>query len=297
MNAVLYTVTCLIWGSTWYAIKLQEGVVPPIWSVAYRFGLAACLLLAICLALKRPLRFTPRQHLVMALQGLTLFCICYALFYYSEKHLVSSVVALIAANISLMNIINSRILLGNRSSLHTIIGSIVGLIGLTMVLWAEIMELATNNTAIQTLVFSVGIALIATYSASLGNIISARSQQQQLPVLQSNFFSMLYGSMFLVIIAFALQQPLRFDTSWTYVSSLLYLAIFGSVIAFQSYLSLLGRIGPARSAYVLVITPMIALLISTHFEGFSWHLYNVLGAILIAGGNILTMKKPAKSQS
>lgn len=286
--------TCLIWGSTWYAIKMQEGIVPPVWSVAYRFCIASFLLLCICLLLKRSLRFTRQQHLTMALQGLALFCINYILMYYSEKYLISGMTALVAANIAMMNIFNSRLLLGSRSSLHTILGSSFGLAGLVMVLWTEIVGLAANHANMWTVALGVGLALGGTYSASLGNIISAHNQKQHLPILQSNFFSMLYGSIFLILIALISQQPLLFDDSWSYTSSLFYLAIFGSVIAFQSYLSLLGRIGSARAGYVFIITPVVALLISTYFEGFTWHLYNVLGLILIVSGNMLTMKKSVK---
>lgn len=295
MNLLLYLITCLIWGSTWYGIKLQTGIVPPIWSATYRFGLAALILFFICIILKRSLRFNLRQHSAMALQGFTLFSISYFLFYTSEEYLVSGVVALIAATAAIMNIFNGRIFLGNQCGIRTIFGSLLGLAGLVLVLWTEVVEIINPQDTESHALLGVLLAIIGTYTASLGNIISAHNQKQQLPVLESNFFSMAYATIFLILLALILHQPIAFNFTASYILSLLYLAILGSVIAFQAYLLLLGRIGPERSAYVFVITPIIALLISTYFEGFHWTADKIIGIGLVIVGNILILTRNKKN--
>lgn len=289
MNTLLYLIPSLIWGTTWYAIKLQTfGSVPLIWSVAYRFAIATAILFFICLFSAGSLRFNRKQHASMALQGLALFCLNYIFLYYSEQYLVSGIVGLIGAIAAIMNIINSRIFLGSKNSLRTFLASTLGLVGLVMVLWTEIIDLTHQHMQMPAIILGITLALAGTYCASMGNILSAYNQKKQhLPVLQSNFFSMVYGTLFITLTALMMRQPIKFDFSGTYTLSLLYLAILGTVITFQTYLTLVGRIGPARAAYVFVITPVIALLISTYFEGFVWGWYKILGVVLILIGNVL----------
>jgi drug/metabolite transporter (DMT)-like permease len=135
------------------------------------------------------------------------------------------------------------------------------------------------------------LALIATISASLGNVVSARNQRAELPVIQTNAYGMLYGAGFMLLFAVFRGTSLQFDTSPGYILSLLYLAVFGSVIAFGAYLTLLGSIGLDRAAYVTVLFPVIALLLSTFFEDLSWGIFQLAGVLLILLGNAVVVTK------
>jgi drug/metabolite transporter (DMT)-like permease len=193
----------------------------------------------------------------------------------------------------MINIINSRIIFKAPIKLSVMLSAIIGISGLAIVFISQMSSIyphhAINHT--QQLIGLI-LCVIATFSASLGNMASAYNQQQKLPIVQSNAYGMLYGTLFTIIIAvLAGQKP---TMSWTlpYISSLFYLAIFGSIITFGSYLKLLGQIGPGRAAYIFVIKPVIALIISSFFEGFQWHIITVIGIILILLGNILALYKP-----
>src|SRR3990170_7612690 len=94
-SALFYTVTCLIWGSTWLVITFQLGVVAAEASIVYRFALAALLLMLYALARRLPMRFTPRQHAFIALQGTFLFSLNYILVYLAEQNLTSGLVAIV----------------------------------------------------------------------------------------------------------------------------------------------------------------------------------------------------------
>ncbi|MES9887511.1 MAG: EamA family transporter, partial [Candidatus Sedimenticola sp. 6PFRAG1] len=131
------------------------------------------------------------------------------------------------------------------------------------------------------------LSLLGTYFASLGNVISARNQEQGIPVVQSNAYGMAYGAAVMFLAALVQGLPLSFDLSIGYTSSLLYLALFGSVFAFGSYLTLVGRIGPEKAAYATVLFPLVALLISTLFEDYEWTLVAAFGVILVVAGNVL----------
>lgn len=238
-NATLYLITVLIWGSTWLAIKFQLGVVAPELSIAYRFALAASILIMFSLVRRLPLRFDIKSHGFFVLQGLLLFSLNYILVYLAEGYLTSGLVAIIFSLIIIFNVIFGAIFLGNPIRTRVMIGAVFGLAGLAFVFWPELSSFSLSSLQLLGLI----MAFIATISASLGNVVSARNQRHELPVLQTNAYGMLYGALFMLILAFFRGAQLEFDTSPGYIVSLIYLAVFGSVIAFGSYLTLLGRIG------------------------------------------------------
>jgi drug/metabolite transporter (DMT)-like permease len=272
------------------AIKFQLGVVSPELSIAYRFGLAASILIVFSLIRRLPLRFDLRTHGFFALQGLLLFSLNYILVYFAEGHLTSGLVAIIFSVIIITNVIFGAIFLHNPVRTRVVIGAMFGLTGLAFVFWPEISTFSLSSQK----VLGVVLVFISTISASLGNVVSARNQRNELPVIQTNAFGMLYGAVFMFLLAVLRGAQLEFDTSASYIISLLYLAIFGSVIAFGSYLTLLGRIGLDRAAYVTVLFPIIALILSTMFEGLQWGMLQLVGVVLVLLGNVVVLAKIGK---
>jgi len=286
-NALLYLVTVLIWGSTWLAIKFQLGVVSPELSIAYRFGLAALILVIFSLARRLRMRFSLREHGFFALQGLLLFSLNYLLVYLSEGYLTSGLVAIIFSLIIVLNVLFGALFLGNPVRPRVVMGAVLGLFGLAFVFWPELTSLSLSSEK----VLGMLLALVATISASLGNVVSARNQRSELPVIQTNAYGMFYGAVFMLVFALVRGTSLQFDSSPGYIISLLYLAVFGSVIAFGAYLTLLGSIGLDRAAYVTVLFPVIALLLSTFFEDLSWGIFQLAGVLLILLGNAVVVTK------
>ncbi len=289
-NTFLYLITVLIWGSTWLAIKFQLGVVAPELSIAYRFGLAASILFIFSLVRRLPLRFNLKSQAYFALQGFLLFSLNYILVYLAESYLTSGLVAIIFSGIIILNIIFGAIFLRNPIRLRVVVGGLVGLFGLSLVFWPELTSFDLSSGRALGFV----LAIVATVSASLGNVVSARNQHNDLPVIQTNAYGMLYGAIFMFVLAIFRGAPLQIELTTGYLVSLLYLAIFGSVIAFGSYLTLLGRIGLDRAAYVTVLFPIIALLLSTLFEGLTWGYLQLAGVALVLIGNALVLNKHFK---
>ena len=289
----LYTITALIWGSTWYAIQFQLTTVSPLWSITYRFALASLLLISFCLITKQNLKFSAKNHLGMATQGLLLFCLNYIFFYYGSGYLISGIVAVLFANIQMMNIIHSRIIFKAPLKLSVILSAMIGIAGLCMVFISEMSKIYPHHASNKTQqLIGLAFCLVATVFASWGNMASAYNQKNHLPVLQTNAIGMFYGALFTVIIALFLGQKPTMSWTLPYLGSLIYLSVLGSIIAFGSYLKLLGQIGPGRAAYIFVITPIIALIISSLLEGFAWHFVTIVGVILVITGNILALYKP-----
>lgn len=289
-NFLFYSMTVLIWGSTWLAIKYQLGVVEPAVSVAYRFALAALMLFGWCLVARRKLRFAVREQLFMALQGTCLFALNYLFFYLAELELTSGLAAVVFSTIVVMNILNGRLFLGTPVEGKVLLGGGLGLLGLTLLFWPEVARFDAAGSNLLALVY----CFVATYLASLGNILSARNQQQGLPIIQANAYGMGYGALLMLLIALLCGAPLTIEPTFMYLSSLLYLALFGSVIAFGCYLSLVGRIGPGRAAYATLLFPLVALLLSTLWEDYQWTPPAVAGIGLILGGNSLVLVQRRK---
>tara|TARA_R110002095_G_scaffold216222_1_gene212573 strand:+ start:926 stop:1840 length:915 start_codon:yes stop_codon:yes gene_type:complete len=281
----LYLSTVFIWGSTFFAIKLQLGEVAPEVSVAYRFALAALMLWLWCGWKKLPMRFSIQQHLWMLVQGLTLFGFNYMLVYWATADLTSGLIAVLFSTIVLMNIANGALFFGKRPAASVLAGALLGLVGICLVFLPELATLDVEGAALSGILLS----LLGTFIASLGNMASTRNQHAGLPVVQTNSYGMAYGAAALASIALLQDAPFNYETSWSYTASLVYLALFGSVLAFGSFLTLLGRIGAERAAYAMVLFPIVALGISTLFEGYQWTLEALLGVSLVILGNVLML--------
>lgn len=289
-NIVLFSTATLIWGSTWLAIKFQLGIVDPLISVFYRFLLASVILFLFIRVTKRNVKFSVKEHLLMCLQGGLLFGINYWLVYLAELNLTSGLVAIVFSTIVFFNIFFGAIFINAKIRPLVLFGAIIGFTGIIFIFNDEIFNFTLSSQSSIALL----IAALGAITASLGNIVSAYNQKKKIPVIQSNAFGMLYGSVIMFILGLMMNKSIRFDISLSYILSLLYLAIFGSVIAFGCYLSLLGKIGADKVGYATLVIPIIAIIMSTIFEGYVWNMYMFIGMIFILIGNIIVLKKRYK---
>jgi len=291
--ALLYLGTVLIWGSTWLAIKFQLGVVAPEVSVAYRFSLAAAVLLVYCVANRRRMRFSVRDHIGMAGLGLLLFSANYFVFYLATGYMTTGLIAVVFSGIVVTNIIFGAVLLGNPVRPRVAIGAATGISGLAIIFWPEITAFDLHSDGTLGLLLCVA----GTVIASLGNMVSVNNQRRGLPVLQANAYGMTYGAVFMLLLALAGGRTFGFEATPAYIGSLIYLAVFGSVFAFGFYLTLLGRIGADRAAYATVLFPVIALGLSTVFENFQWSPGALAGMLLVVGGNVLVLGRSVRRKT
>ncbi|MCH8171951.1 MAG: DMT family transporter [Proteobacteria bacterium] len=289
-DILLYLVAVLIWGTTWFAITFQLGVVAIEWSLVYRFALATVLLFAICLVTGRKLKFPRRAHLVFLGLGAFLFSSNYYFSYLGVAYITSGLVAVVFSTLPLMNIFNGRVFLKRRLEPAIVIASLVGIGGIALMFWPELGAGADNDKALLGMV----IVLIATYLASLGNTIAGGRSASKLPVLSMSAWGMLYGTGFLTAASLLNGNPVAFEITKPYIFSLVYLALFGTVIAFTSYLELIKRIGAERAGYISVAFPVVALAISTFFEGYQWSIPAALGMVLVLGGNVYILRTRQK---
>lgn len=289
-NILLFITPSLIWGSTWYVITFQVGEVDPLFSVSYRFALAGILMLGVSKLLKMKLSFTKKEHGFILLQGLLLFGFNYWMMYSSELYVTSGLVGLIFSLLVFLNILNGRLFLKTPFETKVIIGGFLGIVGTALIFREDLIQFTLSDKKLWGLALAVG----GTYIASLGNITSARNQKAGIPVIQSNAFGMFYGAMAMFLVAILSGKAPTFEMTYEYTLSLIYLSIFGSIIAFGAYLTLVGNIGASKAAYVSLIAPVIALTISTFFEGYQWTIVGLVGAVLIIIGNVVALRLSRK---
>jgi drug/metabolite transporter (DMT)-like permease len=263
----------------------------PIASVFWRFSLGAVLLFSYCLLTKKKLSYGKSDHLNFMTMGLFMFSINYMLVYWSETMVSSGIAAICFTVIVPYNMIGMRIFFKKPITSKVIMGSLLGGVGIVLIFINEILGLHANQSTI----FGLILGLIATLSASAGNMLSQRSYRKAVPVVASNTWGMLYGSIFTLIVGLVLQHSFAIPLTTKYLGSLMYLALFGSVFAFGAYLSLAGRIGAERAAYSGVVSPIIALTLSSMYEDFQWTPYIITGVALCLLGNVLTLYSPKKT--
>lgn len=288
-NTFLYVTTVLIWGSTWLAIEYQLGVVEPEVSIVYRYAMASIVLFIWCKIKNLHLVFKAKDHLWFAALGLLLFCLNYILTYRAQVYITSALAAIAFSMMLWINIVLSRLIFGTRIGGRVLVGAVLGIIGIVALFAPRIQSVSLDDGVF----FGFLLAVTGALSASIGNMVSQAAQKRLLPVLQGNAWGMFYGAVITSIVAIASGHEFNFDATFTYITALVYLAIFGSVVAFGAYLTLLGRIGAHKAGYATVMFPVVALMLSMLFEGLQLDLPIVTGTSLVLLGNLLVLSKNA----
>jgi drug/metabolite transporter (DMT)-like permease len=288
--AVLFIVPVLLWGSTWYAITLQLGVVAPEVSVVYRFALAAALLAAWCVATGRSLAFSARDHRWIAAEGMSMFGLAYVLIYHAEQYIASGPLAVLFATFVFSNLVGARIFFGDLLTARAIVGAVVGVGGVALLFLPEFAAVQADTRTAKGIAFGLASVLLA----SAGNMVAVRNHKAGLPLLPVVAWAMAYGAATAAAFAILSGAAWTFDPRVTYVASLVYLAIFGSIFAFGTYLTLVARIGAGPASYTGVVIPVVAMAISTLLEDYRWTLPAVAGIALVVAGNVLVLWKPRR---
>ena len=284
-NALLYTITVLVWGSTWFAIEFQLGLVAPEVSIVYRYAGASLLLFAWSRIRGLQLAFGLREHARFFLLGMLLFGLNYILAYRAQIYISSALTAIAFSTILWMNIVNARLFFGVRAGRRVLFGGLLGVAGIFTLFAPQISDFTFTDTVF----YGSMLAVIGALVASFGNMVSQAAQKTGLPVIQSNAWGMLYGTVITGLIAVYQGHDFVFDWSAGYVISLLYLTVFGSIIAFGAYLTLLGRIGAHKAGYAMVMFPVVALILSAVFEGLEIDPPVVVGTLLVLTGNLFVL--------
>jgi drug/metabolite transporter (DMT)-like permease len=291
LDFLAIAVTAAIWGTTWFAITLQLGVVDPIASLVYRFGLASALLFAWCALRRERLALSPAQHRAAVGLGLFTFAIDYSFTYWAEALVVSAVVAVLFASLAFVNLVMFRLIFGLREPRSAWVATALGACGVGLISWEELAQARLDGGAL----VGLGLAFAAVLAAAFGNVYARHAEAAAAPLAVSTAWSMAYGTVLLALFALVTGRTWAFDRRAPYVLSLLYLAVMGSVVAFLLYFTVARRRGYGTAAYILALTPLLAMAMSAKFEGKSWSAMGIGGVTLVLLGQWMLLRTHARS--
>ena len=290
INAVdiaLYGILVLIWGISFYAIEFQLGTVPVEVSIFYRYVVAALATVLVCVATRRSLlRFSLRDHGQFVLLGLLFFSFNYALIYRGQVELTSGLAAITFTMALFFTTINARLFLHSPFNRRIVLGGLVGIGGLALIFQDSLLAADFDRGTL----IGIGLILGAAYVVSLATIVTARLSYRKIPGLQANAWGMIYGSIFNALFVVILGHGLTFDLGAPYIISFLYLTFLAGVFGFVLYYVIVVRIGPARSSYFTLMSPMVAIVISSVFEGLPITLALVGGVAAVLFGNYVAVR-------
>jgi len=281
---VPFAIVALIWGSTWFVITTQLHVAP-FWSVTYRFLLAAPAMGLLALATGKSLRLSGRAHGLAMLVGLTQFCGNYMFVYQAERHLTSGIVALLLGLLLVPNALLGWLMLGQRITARFALGSAIAISGIALLLVHEARDAPVGGNVWLGVALGIGGLL----SAAIANVVQANPTGRSVPMVSLLFWSMIYGVTIDAALAWAVAGPPPFPREPEYWAGTIYLALAGSVVTFPLYFTLVRELGAGRAAYNGVIVVVLAMLLSTLFEGYRWTLLAAAGAALAMAGLVITL--------
>lgn len=282
-----FGIVTLIWGSTWLVIRDQLGVVPPSWSVSYRFLVAGIAMGGYALARRDGLRLDARGWAFATVLAAAQFVCNFNFVYRAEHHVTSGLVAVVFALLLVPNALLGRIFLGQRLGRQLIVGSGIAMAGVALLF---VNEARVDPHGPTEALIGIGFTLLAVCSASVANVMQGSAAAKRYPMTSMLAIAMLIGAAMDAAFAWATTGPPVFEARPAYVLGILYLGLFGSALAFPLYFGVIRVIGPAKAAYSGVMVPVIAMLLSTLFEGYRWSVLAAGGAVLAVIGLVVALR-------
>lgn len=291
-NFAAFLLVSLIWGGTWLVIRDQIASVPASWSISYRFMIAASAMFALAAMRREPLRLVAGGLRWALLLGLFQFTLNFGFVYNAESYITSGLVAVMFALLVVPNAIFGRIFLGQPITGAFILGSAIAALGVSL-LFAH--EWRSSPATLSDVLLGAALTVGGILSASAANITQAMEGAKRQPFLALLAWSMTAGAVINTIYALVADGPPQFDPRASYTLGILYLGLAGSVVTFPLYYGLVRKVGAGRAAYSSVIVPIVAMVLSTLFEGFEWGLLPAAGAVITLVGMVVAMRGRANA--
>ncbi len=284
---VYFAIITFIWGSTWLVIKTQLGVVPASWAVAYRFLLGGSAMMLMALVRGKSLRIGAAGHRFALVNAVMQFVLNFNLVYRAEEHVTSGLVALSFALLIVPNALLSAAFLGQRITPRFALGSIMGIGGVALIFARDLLAPGLDTRAVA---LGLALAIGGVLSASVANVMQATNAGRALPAEGGLAWSMAYGGILNALLAWVLAGPPVIDTSPAFLLGLAYLGLVASAVAFSLYYAIIRAVGPGKAAYNGVVVPLVAMALSTVFEGYRWTPLAVAGGLLAMVGLVVALR-------
>lgn len=281
-----FIVATIIWGTTWIVIRDQLGPVPPTWSVAYRFAAGAVAMFIYAALTKSPFNIGREGHVFAAIFGFAQFVLNFNFVYRAEAHITSGLVAVLFALLLVPNALLGRAFLKQPLSGQFLAGSVVAVVGVGMLI---AQELRADAASASETILGAALTLLGVLSASIANIMQGTTHGKALPMASTLAWGMLWGTGMNAALAFFLTGAPVMEWTTSYIGGVIYLGVFASAIAFTCYFSVIRAVGPARAAYSSVLTPILAMVISTVVEDYRWSWLAAAGGVVALAGLLIAL--------
>lgn len=282
-----FLLVSVIWGSTWLVIRDQLGVVPPAWSVCYRFIIAATGMFILARIMKLPMKLDRNGQCWAMLLGALQFALNFNFVYAAENHITSGLVAVLFALLIMPNAILGQWWLGRKVARSFWMGSAIATVGVALLLLREYRVAPVGGAQV---LIGTGLTLAGVMSASIANVVQASNKVSRFPVVTVLAWSMLWGAIGNALFAMLLYGPPVIEMRGAYLAGILYLGLIGSVVTFPLYFGIIRELGPGKAAYTSVFVPVVAMALSTLFENYQWSSLAVAGAVLAMIGLLIAMR-------
>ena len=285
-KTLFYFLTCaLIWGLTWIAIKYQIPYADGSAAVFYRFVFSSFIMLLVCLVTKTNFNYPLMLHVRFIFQGLFMFSCNFLLTYWASSMASSALIALTYTTLIFFNMFGAFLFFNTPFEKKVVTGALVSFLGMGLIAFNEYLQRGLNPLSLT----GILISLVGVVSASSGNLLSTSIRKQQIPILASNGWSMFYGAVITGLFCLVSQKSFHVNITQEFILSFIYLSVLGTVVSFWSYIKLIENIGPTKAAFTSVVSPIIALAVSTFFENFHWTVYLLIGSALCIIGNVMAL--------
>ena len=286
-TSVGYVAVVLIWSTTWYGIHTQVNGTSPHVGVALRMGAAALIFAAIAVLAKQKLRVPRPQVGLILVQGVCFFGFNYLTVYSGAQYLTSGVVAVIVSLAVPLNIVAEWVLYSARPKLLHVSAAMLGMLGISLVFGSEL----ESALAVEGAWRGAGLVACSAIFVAVGNVVSVRLMNAKLSWISVNALGMAVGTIAVLLWGAFSGATWVLQPSPIWLGGFAYLVIFGSVAAFGIYMKILPTIGTTAGAYVTVLCPVVALLISALLEGFRLQLLTFAGVALLLLGHTLLIRQ------
>jgi drug/metabolite transporter (DMT)-like permease len=292
MQIFVFILLCIIWGTTWLAIKISLTGIPPFLGAAFRFAVASMILLIYARLTKAPMRLNKSDFTKVFISALLLYPVDYGLIYWSEQHLSAGVTAIFFATFPLfMSIFSNFIFKNEIFNKWKFVGVMIGFGGVVLIFYDQLIQ--TNYR--QIIVIAIIAVIVSAAAAAISTLI-VKKHLNHIRTASLTLHQMFWGLLSLFIISFSFQETTNVNINWQVAAAVLYLGAVGSALAFVLYYWLLKKISAITLSFIIYITPVVAIFADWLVFGETIAMKTFVGMLLIFAGIALSQKGTIKKK-
>ena len=286
--AAAFLTLCVVWSSTWLAIKIGLRDLPPISYAAIRFLIAIVVLLAVSIGRARLVPRDRAEYIILALTGVLMFGVNYALLFWGELHVSSGLAAVLQATIPIFGMVFAHLMLPSEPMRwQRFAGAFVALAGVA-VICARLLDFSGP------MAFWAGLGIVVGAAGAAYSNVLLKQRPIQLGPAMIAAWQMIFGTAPLLLIGWIAEgNPAQFHWTTMSIFCLLYLAIVGSALTFILLYWLLPQMQTTNLQTISLITPPGAIMLGWLVGGETFPLWSLLGACFVLAGVWIIFRRSA----